>query len=160
MHSQATALTSVTIPDSVTSIGFNAFASDNLSSVYFRGNAPSADFSMFSPARPARPSIICPRTTGWDNFSADSWRPDHTLACRRRRLAMPVLACGRTNSGSTSPGPVARRSWWKPAQIYTIPSGLPIPPPTTLAGDSVLFQRSAIVKLSRPLLPPPLAVGK
>jgi BspA type Leucine rich repeat region (6 copies) len=41
-------LTSITIPDSVTSIGSSAFAGcTSLTAAYFKGNAPSADSSVF-----------------------------------------------------------------------------------------------------------------
>ena len=42
-----TSLTSVTIPNSVTSIGYHAFYScTSLTGVYFKGNAPSLDLSF------------------------------------------------------------------------------------------------------------------
>ena len=82
-----TALTSVTIPDSVTSIGYQAFDADylakvtigsgvtniygnafspcyNLTSAYFRGNAPTADATVFQ----NNTNVIVyylPGTTGW-----------------------------------------------------------------------------------------------
>ena len=59
-------LTSVTIPDSVTSIGSGAFADcSSLSGVYFQGNlpAPTNDTTVFSGA-PAT-AYYFPGTTGW-----------------------------------------------------------------------------------------------
>ncbi len=59
-------LTNVTIGSSVTSIGASAFAFcyDSLTSVYFRGNAPSADSSVFAGDRDATVYYLA-RTTGW-----------------------------------------------------------------------------------------------
>ncbi|HXR03818.1 MAG TPA: leucine-rich repeat domain-containing protein [Verrucomicrobiae bacterium] len=68
-------LTSLTIPNSVTSIGSGAFAfCDKLKSVYFQGNAPNADssvffhWSIFPPIyEPPPPTTVyyLPGTTGW-----------------------------------------------------------------------------------------------
>jgi len=73
-----TSLTSITIPDSVTNMGSYAFAfCDNLNSVYFQGNAPSGDssvffhwssFPIFPPVyEPPTPTTVyyLPDTTGW-----------------------------------------------------------------------------------------------
>jgi hypothetical protein len=73
-----TSLTSITIPHSVTNIGSYAFTfCDNLQSVYFQGNAPSADASVFfrwssfpifpTIYEPPTPTTVyyLPGTTGW-----------------------------------------------------------------------------------------------
>jgi hypothetical protein len=65
------AVTGVTIPDSVTSIGPFAFANCfNLASVYFTGNAPAVGLGTFI----EDPTTIyyLPGTTGWSNTYAYS----------------------------------------------------------------------------------------
>jgi hypothetical protein len=65
-------LTSVTIPGSVTSIGDYAFLGcTSLTSVYFTGNAPTADWSVFD--NPT--AYYLPGTTGWADFSANTGIP-------------------------------------------------------------------------------------
>jgi hypothetical protein len=61
-------LTSVTIPNSVTSIENYAFRDcTNLTGVYFQGNAPTMGLDVF---RYDKPTIYyLPETTGWENFS-------------------------------------------------------------------------------------------
>jgi hypothetical protein len=59
-------LKSVTIPASVTSIGSYAFAaSSNLTAVYFQGNSPSADSTVFNDD-PAT-AYYLPGTAGWNS---------------------------------------------------------------------------------------------
>jgi hypothetical protein len=58
-------LTSVTVPDSVTSIGSQAFAyCTSLAGVYSQGNAPSIGFNVFANASNATVYYL-PGTTGW-----------------------------------------------------------------------------------------------
>jgi hypothetical protein len=60
-----TSLTSVTIPGSVTNIGANAFYDcTGLKWVYFQGNAPAADATVFSGDSTATVYYL-PGTTGW-----------------------------------------------------------------------------------------------
>jgi hypothetical protein len=67
-------LTSVTIPASVTSIGTVAFAGcTSLKSVYFLGNAPSADSTVFSDDNAT--AYYLPGTTGWTQFTANTGIP-------------------------------------------------------------------------------------
>jgi hypothetical protein len=66
-------LTKVTIPASVTSIGAQAFAyCSRLRGVYFQGNAPIADSSVFYGE--SSPVYYLPGTTGWSAFSANTGR--------------------------------------------------------------------------------------
>ncbi|MGP8200174.1 MAG: leucine-rich repeat domain-containing protein [Limisphaerales bacterium] len=73
-------LVSVTVPNTVTNIGDYAFAEcDNLASVYFTGNAPTADWSVFEDEDPT--IYYLSGTTGWADFSANTgltpvlWNP-------------------------------------------------------------------------------------
>jgi hypothetical protein len=70
-------LTSVTIPASVTSIGEYAFIGislTSLTSVYFQGNAPTADSTVFESDYNATVYYL-PGTTGWAQFSAETGLP-------------------------------------------------------------------------------------
>jgi hypothetical protein len=59
-------LTSITIPNSVTNIGNYAFYNSySLTNVYFQGNAPSGDLSVFSGNMPVDTAYYLPGTTGW-----------------------------------------------------------------------------------------------
>jgi hypothetical protein len=68
-------LTNVTIPGSVTNIGYNAFYScHNLNGVFFLGNAPTAGWSVFSWDANVT-AYYLPGTTGWDSFAASTGIP-------------------------------------------------------------------------------------
>jgi hypothetical protein len=61
-------LTNVTIPNSVTNIAeFAFFYCTSLASIYFQGNAPSADSTVFYGNNNATVYYL-PGTTGWENF--------------------------------------------------------------------------------------------
>jgi len=68
--SACSGLTSLTIPNSVTSIGYYAFYyCTSLTNVYFAGNAPAVDGTVFIDSH--NPNVYyLPGTTGWDNFRA------------------------------------------------------------------------------------------
>ena len=158
--SGCTSLTSVTIPDSVTSIGDGAFVGcTSLTGVYFQGNAPSLGWHGCILTVPTmRPSITCraPRAGA-------------------RRLAVVRPRCGssaspqiqrhqlrradQSDSVSPSPGPanfvVVVEACTNLANPIWSPVGT-----NTLTGGSLLFQRSPVDELSRPFLPPPLAVTR
>jgi hypothetical protein len=67
-------LEAITIPGSVTNLGDYAFAGYYLNSVYFLGNAPSADSTVFSDnfEIPTSYFYYLPGTTGWSEFSANT----------------------------------------------------------------------------------------
>jgi hypothetical protein len=73
-------LGSVTIPGSVASIGDDAFSETQLTNVYFTGNSPAADSSVFDTNN--HPTVYyLPGTTGWAEFSVNTgfstalWNP-------------------------------------------------------------------------------------
>jgi hypothetical protein len=68
-----TDLTSVTIPSSVTIIGESAFESCTLINVFFQGNAPNADSTVFYGDLVT--AYYLPGTTGWAEFTANSGVP-------------------------------------------------------------------------------------
>jgi hypothetical protein len=72
-------LTSVTIGNSVTSIGELAFADcSSLTNVYFKGNAPAADWTVFgtdATGNDGTTAYYLPGTTGWADFSANTGIP-------------------------------------------------------------------------------------
>jgi hypothetical protein len=68
-------LTSVTIPDSVTSIAEGAFADcDGLTTVFFKGNAPTADWTVFDFDNNATVYYL-PGATGWYDFNDNTGIP-------------------------------------------------------------------------------------
>jgi hypothetical protein len=68
-----TSLSSITIPNSVTNIGADAFAYTGLTRVYFAGNAPSADSTIFF--RDGVTAYYVPGATGWSEFCANTGIP-------------------------------------------------------------------------------------
>ncbi len=72
-----TSLTTITIPNSVTNIGDYAFdGCTNLASVYFEGNAPAADSTVFyddvNDVTLNTTAYYLAGTTGWADFSANT----------------------------------------------------------------------------------------
>ncbi|HKW30193.1 MAG TPA: leucine-rich repeat protein [Verrucomicrobiae bacterium] len=74
-------LTNVTIPGSVTSIGGIAFILDPLTRIYFLGNAPHGDSTVFSGANGT--VYYVPGTSGWSNSYCDwpavQWYQPHPI---------------------------------------------------------------------------------
>jgi len=84
-----TGLRSITIPGSVASIGTNAFYNSSLlTSVYFQGNAPAADSTVFLFDNGATVYYVA-GTTGWSN----------TFAGRLAVLWNPVIQTGDGSFG-------------------------------------------------------------
>ena len=68
MFFSCSSLTSLTVPDSVTNIGSYAFLTcPGLTSVYFKGNAPVADSTVFSGDNVK--IYYLPGTAGWGTFA-------------------------------------------------------------------------------------------
>jgi hypothetical protein len=132
-------LTSVTIPDSVTSIGNYAFGGcTNLITVYFQGNAPSFNYSVFlweqSPSRWVRdPATIyyLPGTTGWSaNFAAvptKLWTPqaqstDASFGVRTNEFGFNInWASGKTVVVEACTNPA--NATWVPVGTNTLTDG-------------------------------------
>ena len=71
-----TSLTSVTIPGGVSSIGEGAFNDcTHLTSVFFAGNAPAADSTVFAGSVNGSTAYYLPGTTGWSDFSTNTGLP-------------------------------------------------------------------------------------
>jgi len=85
----------VTIPNSVTGIGANAFFyCTNLTDIYFQGNAPGVGSSAFSGDTNAT-AYYLPGTTGWSDFSAVLWLPqilisDASFGVRTNRFGFTI----------------------------------------------------------------------
>jgi hypothetical protein len=154
------ALTSVTIPGSVTSIGDSAFwGCVHLTTVYFQGNAPSCDPSVFFYDDNAT-AYYLPGTTG--SFSTNTGLPTALWT-----LPNPSILNNSPNFSVQSNGFSFNISWainlsvvveactdlanpvWQPLQTHTHchPCRRRVP-----------IQRSPVDKLSRPFLPHPLAM--
>ena len=85
--SGCTALTTITVPSTVTNIGDWAFQNcSNLSAVYFQGDTPLADATVFDGSSNVT-NYYLPKTAGWRETYAG-------------RPAVPVLFTYTTNSGA------------------------------------------------------------
>jgi hypothetical protein len=83
-------LTSITIPSSVNSIQDDAFSyCDSLTSVFFTGNAPTADSSVFTGDASNPVIYYLPGTTGWSS----------PFASRQALLWNPLIQSTGTNFG-------------------------------------------------------------
>ncbi len=68
-------MTRVIIPATVTNIGQGAVTDcTNLADVYFLGDAPAADSTVFQ-GDPHAPAYYLPNTTGWSEFSTNTGLP-------------------------------------------------------------------------------------
>ena len=132
-----TSLTSVTIPDSVTSIGVSEglgrgafFFCTSLSSVYFKGNAPSVSSDVFEEANNATVYHL-PGTTGWGTAyggrPTSLWLPrvqtsDDSFGVRTNQFGFNITwASGRVTvveASSNLANPI-----WSPVSTNTLTSG-------------------------------------
>jgi hypothetical protein len=106
-------LINITIPYSVTNIGYEAFAGCyGLTSAYFKGNAPAADFGtvftipmdVYHDSKAT--AYYLPGTTGWGDFFADipamPWQPliqtsDGSFGVRTNQFGFTIAwASGQT----------------------------------------------------------------
>ena len=99
--SRCPSLVSVTIPNGVNSItNYTFYYCTNLTAIYFKGNAPSLDWPVFTGDSKATVYYL-PGTTGWSNFSSNSglptvlWNPqaqtrDVSFGVRTNRFAFTI----------------------------------------------------------------------
>lgn len=136
-------LTTITIPDAVTRIGFDAFAgASNLRSVYFLGDAPSAE--RLFPTEPPPTVYYLPGTTGWG--SSYGWAPT--------ALWVPVASNPRFNGGrfdTSVDGPASlvvvleshpsldASARWEPVATNAIPGTSHLTLTDTTAGESGIW---------------------
>lgn len=100
----ASFLTTVTLGSSLTTLGDSAFAgASSLTAARFRGNAPTPGTNVFERANRATVYYL-PGATGWESTLADV---PPLSGCLEYRPAMPISGFARASSGLTSPGPTA-----------------------------------------------------
>jgi hypothetical protein len=139
-----TSLTSVTMPDSVTSIGESAFAyCVELTGVYFTGNAPTADATVFTGDNNAT-IYYAPGTTGWSNTFAG--RPAMMESTGEAQFTTTTNAGKITITGYSGPNAVIIPSTINGLPVASIGAsafinltsltGVSIPSGVTSIGDS------------------------
>ena len=120
-------LTNVTIGASVTNIADYAFDwCSSLASIYFQGNAPSVDYTVFSNDNNATVYYL-PGTTGWAAFSAITGLTTVELTNPALAITAPTIGLQVSNANYTITGTTAdtvpvtnvfyalNNSGWKPA---------------------------------------------
>ena len=120
-------LTNVTIGASVTNIADYAFDwCSSLASIYFQGNAPSVDYTVFSNDNNATVYYL-PGTTGWAAFSAITGLTTVELTNPALAITAPMIGLQVSNANYTITGTTAdtvpvtnvfyalNNSGWKPA---------------------------------------------
>jgi hypothetical protein len=126
-------LTNVTIPGSVASIGGIAFILDTgLTGIYFLGNAPSADYSVFSGA--SGTVYYVPGTTGWTNSfgglpAAPQYLPGPVILGSGQGLGVNTNGFGFTVSWATNLSIIVEATtnpanlFWTPVATNTLSKG-------------------------------------
>jgi hypothetical protein len=131
------AAVSYTIPASVTNLEDYAFSNcTNLAGIYFLGNAPAADSTVFLYNFSMTTVYYLPGTTGWDTFSWDTG-----IDVSPWTLPYPLILAGSTSLGAQPNGFGFTVSWatnlnvviesctnlakadWKPLQTITLVNG-------------------------------------
>jgi hypothetical protein len=147
-------LSTITIPASVTFIGDSAFYIGNLSSIFFKGNAPAlGDSDVFS-FNDNPTAYYLPGTAGWDTFSAKTHVPEIPVVLWNPQIQTSDGSFGvRTNhfgfniTGTTNI-PIAVQACsdlanpvWTPVQTLTLTNGLFYFSDPVQAGSSGRFYR-------------------
>jgi hypothetical protein len=126
-------LTNVTVSSSVASIGGTAFYLDNaLTGVYFLGNAPSADNTLFGGA--SGKVFYVPGTTGWSNAygglaAAPRYLPHPVILGNGQGLGIKTNGFGFTVSWATNLSIIVEAStnlanlFWTPLATNTLSNG-------------------------------------
>jgi hypothetical protein len=131
---QDSSVTSMTISSSVTSIGDDAFADcASLTAIYFQGNAPSADMTVFS--SDTATVYYLPGTTGWGS----------TFAGLPTSLWYPGVPCAYTINNGT----ITITGYIGSGGAVTIPSminGLPV----TSIESNAFYQCSSVTSVTIP----------
>ena len=132
---QCSDLTSIAIPVSVASIGDYAFMQcANLTNVYFTGNAPTADSTVFFSDNTAKVYYL-PGTTGWSNTfaglpTAPWFLPNPMILNSAPSVGAQGNAFGFTISWTTNASVVVEASTnlanpvWTPIQTNALTNGL------------------------------------
>jgi hypothetical protein len=133
-------LTSLTIPGSVTNIGDYAFGYDSNLGLFFEGNAPVADSTVFEYDDFYGPGNVTayylPGTTGWGEFAANTgvptvpwFLPNPMILNNGAALGMQSNAFGFTVSWATNISVVVEAATnlanpvWVPLQTNTLTNG-------------------------------------
>ena len=126
-------LTNVTIPGSVASIGGLAFRLDtSLTQIYFLGNAPSADYTVFSGA--SGTVYYVPGTTGWTNSfgglpAVPQYQPNPVILGSNYGLGVKTNGFGFTVSWATNLSIIVEATtnpanlFWTPVATNTLSNG-------------------------------------
>ena len=154
-----TSLTSVTIPNSVTGIAGEAFAyNTNLMAVYFLGNAPSLYSTSVFAGNNNATAYYLPGTTGWSLWWA-------FIANIPTALWLPQVQASDHSFGVRT-NRFGFNITWASGQTVVVEACANLAQVQLVSGSHQhphdrfgLFQRFAVDKLFRSFLPPPFAVN-